>query len=557
MIISIWMASPPEVHSALLSSGPGPGPLLGAAGQWMSLSAEYASVADELAAMLGGIQAGAWRGPTTERYVAAHLPYLDWLTRASADSAAAAARCETVAGAYASALAAMPTLAELAANHAAHAVLLATNFFGINTIPIALNEADYARMWLQAATTMGAYQAVSDTTLAATAPASVAPPILAAHAVAPTDDGDDGDAGDNPLNLPQWLVNGLEKLGIGNSQLAHDPTISNSLTQFVANLLQQFGQNWNPAAGTLNGFSYDHYTDALQPIWYLARSLELFEDFLQFGTDLMQNPVLAFQWLISWQLFDFPTHILQFVTAFGPGATALGASAAASAGGLGGLAGLAGLAGIPAPASTPAGVAVPGPALPLLAAMSPAPAVAAGAVAPAPPPPPPAPAAASAAVQPPSPPPSPGVPPAGFFPPYIMGPGVGSGAGLAAAAGARAGAGRKAPEPDSAAAPAAAATERRRAQRRSRARRRGYGDAYMDMDARVDPDRGEPLGEQPDELPGTAVASGAGAGRLGFTGAVPAGAAAEAGGLAALAGDEFGGGPRVPLMPVSWGGGPD
>jgi PPE-repeat protein len=100
--------------------------------------------------------------------------------------------------------------------------------------------------------------------------------------------------------------------------------------------------------------------------------------------------------------------------------------------------------------------------------------------------------------------------------------------------------------------PAAGAAAPARAEARARRRRRAamhdYADEFADMESDIggSPDFGD------GERLAAAVASGTGAGRLGFAGTTQKEKAFQVAGLTKLSGDDFGGGPRMPMVPGTW-----
>ena len=150
-------ALPPEINSGLMYSGPGSGPMLAAAAGWDRLSGELYSAAASYSSVISGLTDGSWRGPASASMAAAAATYVAWMGTAATQSEQAATQARTAASAFESAFAATVPPPLIAANRAQLAMLVATNFLGINTPAIMATEAQYAEMWAQDAAAMYGY----------------------------------------------------------------------------------------------------------------------------------------------------------------------------------------------------------------------------------------------------------------------------------------------------------------------------------------------------------------------------------------------------------------
>jgi len=140
---------PPEINSARIYSGPGPGSLVAAALAWSNLAADLQAAAAGHRSVIEGLTSGPWLGPTSAQLVSAVSPFITWLGTGAEQAAEVASQASAAATAYEAAFAASVPPPLIAANRALLAELTATNILGQNSQAIGQLEAQYGEFWAQ------------------------------------------------------------------------------------------------------------------------------------------------------------------------------------------------------------------------------------------------------------------------------------------------------------------------------------------------------------------------------------------------------------------------
>lgn len=126
-------ALPPEINSTRMYAGAGAAPLMAAGATWNGLAVELSTTASSVESVIMQLTTEQWLGPASMSMVVAAQPYLAWLTYTAESAAHAAAQAMASAAAFEAAFAMTVPPAEVAANRALLAALVATNVLGQNT----------------------------------------------------------------------------------------------------------------------------------------------------------------------------------------------------------------------------------------------------------------------------------------------------------------------------------------------------------------------------------------------------------------------------------------
>jgi PPE-repeat protein len=154
-----FAASPPEITSTLIYTGPGSMPLMAAAAAYANLAAEVSSTASQWESIISLLTTEQWTGAGSAAAAAAAQPIVTYLTTTAATLEQASTQATASAAAFEIAFMGVVNPALVYANRAAFYAALAGLPF---TLPqVTALEAQYAEMWAQDVAAMTAYQAAS------------------------------------------------------------------------------------------------------------------------------------------------------------------------------------------------------------------------------------------------------------------------------------------------------------------------------------------------------------------------------------------------------------
>ncbi|WP_306360034.1 PPE family protein [Nocardia sp. CC227C] len=178
----LFAALPPEFNSYMLSTGPGPSPMLATSAGYRQLANVLAGTAAASDGSMNSMSF-AWAGPSATAASTAFRTHAAWLRQQAVVAEQVSQHAAGVAGAYAGAMGTMPPLPSILAVKAVIETCRAATLAGAASAPttavLAAAEAVYATMWVAASTSMINYSGQASAHVAALPPPIQPPPIVA------------------------------------------------------------------------------------------------------------------------------------------------------------------------------------------------------------------------------------------------------------------------------------------------------------------------------------------------------------------------------------------